>query len=137
MAYSHDLLCPTDSSAPQPVGFCDRCGFKVYLADLAWQHQWAGQTMVNTRLLVHGTCLDVPNEQARTIVIGPDPAPLSDIRPGFQTQEEGSEYVPPFILDGEEIGPPPPPPITGAILLEGSYTFLVQENDVNYILQEV
>lgn len=104
MAYPHDILCPTDPGAPEPVGFCDRCGSKVYLADLEWQYEWAGGDLSNTQLLVHGTCLEKPNEQRRVIVVGPDPAPLRDIRPGWTVAQEaasGVPPIPPYVIDGE------------------------------------
>lgn len=50
--------------------------------------QWSGPALINTHFLVcFDRCLDKPNEQLRTIVIGPDPKPLKDARPGFQQQE--------------------------------------------------
>jgi len=105
MSYPHNILCPTNPSSPEPVGFCDRCGFLVYLSDLDWQLEWAGADITNTFMLVHGTCLDVPNEQRRTIVIGPDPAPLRNIRPGYQVSQEaasGVPPVPPYVIDGDQ-----------------------------------
>lgn len=102
MAYAHDTHCPTDSSAPEPVGFCDRCNGKYRLADLLWQFQWSGPALTNTFLRVCMTCHDVPNEQGRVIVIGPDPTPLKDPRPGFQQAEEaaaGVPPIPPYVLD--------------------------------------
>jgi hypothetical protein len=83
MAYSHDIRCPTDQFQPVPVGFCDYCNFKYPLAALSWAMEWRGSALANLRFLVCSTCLDVPNEQFRIIVIGPDPAPLQDARPGF------------------------------------------------------
>lgn len=104
MTYPHDILCPTDSASPEPVGFCDRCGAKSYLADLAWQMYWAGNNLVSSGFLVHGTCLEEPNEQLRVIVLGPDPVPIPNLRPGFQVQQEaasGVPPIPPYVIDGE------------------------------------
>jgi hypothetical protein len=100
----HDLKCPTDPSRPRPVGFDDRTGFKRYLDDLNWQMFWAGPTMGNTHLRIAPDALDVPNEQARTIVIGPDPIPLKDPRPGYQASQEAAAAIPPippYVIDGD------------------------------------
>ncbi len=103
--YSHDQYCPTDPNSPKPVGFCDRCNRKFYLEDLVWQFQWTGATLSNTFLRVCTlSCWDVPNEQARVIVIGPDPVPLKDPRPGFQQSQEaaaGVPPIPPYVLDAD------------------------------------
>ncbi len=104
MPYPHDIHCPTDSGAPEPVGFCDRDGAKWPLAALTWQLQWAGPNIINTYFLVCPRCLDELQEQARTIVIGPDPVPIKDLRPGFQVQQEaavGAPPIPPYVIDGE------------------------------------
>jgi len=45
------------------------------LDDLSYQYQWAGTGLVNLGLLVCPECLDVPQEQFRTIVLPPDPVP--------------------------------------------------------------
>lgn len=82
-----------DWQAPSPWAFCDRCGNCVFREELQWQLQWAGMSLVNTHLLVCPTCLDIPNDQLRTIIIGPDPVPVKDPRPGFQAQEQGSGGV--------------------------------------------
>jgi hypothetical protein len=77
-----------DMQQPEVWGTCDRCGFLYFLKDLLPQMQWAGQALVNTGLLVCAReCLDNPNEQFRTIIIGPDPAPVLNARPGFQTSQ--------------------------------------------------
>lgn len=92
----HDAHCPTDPARPRPVGFCDRCCQKWYLDILQWQMVWAGPAIANTFWLVCPTCLDVLNEQGRTIVIGPDPLPLQNPRPGFQAGQENTGGGPPY-----------------------------------------
>ena len=120
MAYPHDIRCPTNPWKPEPVGFDDLTGFKVYLKDMEFQYEWSGPRLYNTRFLRPPQYLDVPNEQARTIIIGPDPVPLKDIRPGFQTQQENSVEITPtpgnnFILNLSYI--------PWYILLSTSYVF--------------
>jgi hypothetical protein len=67
---------------------CDRC-FGVYNhPDLQWQFEWRGNSLQNTRLLVCRNCLDIPQEQFRTLVLPPDPTPISDPRPYPYTYAE-------------------------------------------------
>lgn len=78
---------------PSALGICDRCGFTYNLKDLRWQYQWAGAHLQNLRLLVcENTCLDIPQEQLRSIIIPPDPLPVFNPRPEQYTQEVPS-YV--------------------------------------------
>lgn len=84
---------PVDPSNPEPPGYCDRCNAKVLHRELQWQYQWAGPALVNTGYLVCHRCLDAPNDQFRTIVIGPDPVPVQNARPGYITSEEGTTPV--------------------------------------------
>lgn len=70
-----------DPMAPQALGICDRCGFQYNLRALTWQYAWAGRELINKRILVCDTCMDVPNEQLRTIRLPPDPYPIYDVRP--------------------------------------------------------
>src|SRR5215813_3101997 len=66
---------------PRSHAICDRCGFRYNHDDLQWQYQWAGPRLQNLRLLVCKTCLDIPQEQLRTIVLPPDPVPIANPRP--------------------------------------------------------
>lgn len=65
---------------PQAFGVCDRGGCWVSHVDLQWQYEWSGTQLTNTGLLVCERCLDVPNEQLRTIVLPPDPLPIQNAR---------------------------------------------------------
>src|SRR6185312_16753536 len=85
----HMSRATVDINHVEPWGFCDRCNMRYNLSELVWQHEWSGPKLRNTRLRVcTRTCLDVPNEQLRTIKIGPDPVPLRDPRPGFWATQE-------------------------------------------------
>ena len=69
-----------DPRHPEAQGICDRCGFRYQLATLEWQQEWAGEQIINLRLLVCPTCLDDPNESLRTYNPGPDPLPVANPR---------------------------------------------------------
>lgn len=68
-------------------GTCDRCGKLTNIRDLEWQWAWAGFSLINLKLRVctvsAGSCVDVPNETLRAIVIPPDPIPIQNPRPPF------------------------------------------------------
>jgi hypothetical protein len=68
--------------APRALGICDRCGFMYNLDQLQWQFDWLqGPRLFNLRIRVCRTCLDVPQESGRTIVLPPDPVPVAYPRP--------------------------------------------------------
>jgi len=69
-------------TAPRALAVCDGCGFMFNLDDLQWQWDWLqGPRLFNKRILVCRTCLDVPQESGRTIVLPPDPIPVANPRP--------------------------------------------------------
>ena len=70
----------TSSVSPQAHAICDRCGARVNRVDLSSQHEWAGSSLIDIRILVCNRCLDVPQEQNRAINIAPDPMPISNPR---------------------------------------------------------
>lgn len=59
---------------------CDRCSFIWSMSDLQWQYEWAGTRLQNTHYLVCPKCLDVPSAILRTIIPGPDPVPIPNVR---------------------------------------------------------
>lgn len=64
--------------APRALGVCQRCGFLFNLDELQWQFDWQqGPRLKNLRIKVCRTCLDVPQENGRTIVLPPDPVPVA------------------------------------------------------------
>ena len=68
--------------APRATAICDRCGFMFNHDELQWQWDWLqGPRLFNLRILVCRTCLDVPQENGRTIVLPPDPVPIANPRP--------------------------------------------------------
>lgn len=66
---------------PRALGECDRCGFIDNHDRLIRQRQWAGNTLRDVGLLVCGRCLDVPQDQYRTVILPPDPFPILNARP--------------------------------------------------------
>lgn len=70
----------TSARNPRAFAVCDRCGIWHNHDQLQWQMQWAGAMLYNTRLLVCRRCLDVPQEQLRTITLPPDPVPVMNAR---------------------------------------------------------
>ena len=75
------------ASNPESLGRCDRCSFVWNLKELRWQHYWQGPTLQNTMMLVCRDCLDIPNEQTRTVVMPPDPLPVLNPRIENYAQE--------------------------------------------------
>jgi hypothetical protein len=70
-----------DVRDPQAWATCARCGFNYNINDLIWQPEYAGATMINTRLLVCRTCYDKPSVFKRVLLIPPDPDPVLNARP--------------------------------------------------------
>ena len=80
-----------DPNDPRAFGQCDRCGHWFNLRDLQWQFEWGGTRTFNTRVLVctGNNCLDVLQEQLRSIILPPDPLPVLNARvPDFAYEEQ-------------------------------------------------
>lgn len=68
---------------------CDRCGMLRDQSDLAFQFDWRGSRLMNLRILVcKDTCLDVPQQQLRPIILPPDPPPVMNSRPENYASED-------------------------------------------------
>jgi len=65
---------------PQAWAICDRCSFTFNHVNLAWQFEFAGAGLYNTKMLVCSHCMDTPQEQLKAIVIPADPIPISNPR---------------------------------------------------------
>jgi hypothetical protein len=70
---------------PRAHAICERCGGRFNHDQLQWQFQWNGPRLQNLRILVCRSCLDVPQEQLRTIILPPDPVPIENPRPELST----------------------------------------------------
>lgn len=78
---------PKKATAKPYVNFdafavCDRCGQMFNQSRMRFQDQWSGFELISTGLLVClEACYDIPNPQARSIIIPPDPRPVPNARP--------------------------------------------------------
>jgi hypothetical protein len=78
-----------NAQSPEGAGQCDRCGEWWQLRRLTMQHEWSGTHIYSLGILVCPHCLDVPNEQLRSIILPPDPLPLLNARvPNFHYEEQ-------------------------------------------------
>jgi hypothetical protein len=83
-----------DPRNPRAQAICDRCGFGFNHQDLSWQMEYAGKGMINKRLLVCHTCMDVPQDQLRSINLPADPVPISNPRvPDFAAAETSNRVT--------------------------------------------
>lgn len=112
---------------PRAKACCDRCQMWYNHDDLSWQTDWRGTTIQNIRILVCRSCLDVPQEQLRAIVVPADPIPIIQPRVENFTADE-SDYrtvAQPTVTD----------PVTG-IPIPATTTFVTGQGD-NRVTQEV
>jgi hypothetical protein len=70
-----------DRRNPRAWGVCDRCGFTYNLDELQYQYIWAGARTARTNSKVCWYCMDVLQEQIRSIVLPADPVPVENPRP--------------------------------------------------------
>lgn len=86
----HSPNAPVDIDRPVAWRICDRCGRRFSLPRTAWQYDWRGNALVNLHLLVcTEECLDIPQPNGqKPIIIGPDPVPVRDPRPGWELQQQ-------------------------------------------------
>jgi hypothetical protein len=99
-----------DPTNPQAFAVCDRCRMLYNHIDLRWQYQYAGNNLVNQRLLVCERCLDKPHEFARPVILPPDPVPILQPRPDNYAAAEGAPppnlYVQQLVT-GQNLPAPP------------------------------
>lgn len=69
-----------DPNRPEALGVCDYCGKSLHLRDLKYQFEWSGPGLINLHFRVGPECYDKFQEQLRSIVLPPDPIPVSDPR---------------------------------------------------------
>lgn len=142
--YTHARVNPR---SPEAFGVCDRCQFVYQHNRLTWQFDWQGPRLQNKRILVCQTCLDVPQQQLRTIIIPADPIPIQNARQDpnmFMGQSSANSAInnsseqvtptPAYIAAGYE-GYPPMPALTFDSATASGVTFFNNNLTViNYAL---
>ena len=127
MAYaSQSGRARTSSSSPQAHAICDRCGFRYNHVDLQWQYDWRGAALQNIRILVCNSCVDVPQDQLRAIVVPADPTPIMQARvQDFRQAETDYQTVtaPPIIDPTTGI----PIPVNVTLVTEDGENLLTQQ----------
>lgn len=128
MAYaSQSGRARTSSSSPQAHAICDRCGFRYNHVDLQWQYDWRGAALQNIRILVCNSCVDVPQDQLRAIVVPADPIPIMQARvQDFRQAETDYQTVtaPPIIDPTTGI----PIPVNVTLVTEDGENLLTQQS---------
>ena len=93
------------TTAPEAHGICGRCQFRYLWKDLQVQYEWRGATLMplgNLRFCYR--CIDVPQEQLRSIILPQDPVPVVPAQPELYSSDS---------LDYLGTGPPTISPRTG------------------------
>jgi hypothetical protein len=89
MSRSQSKHARVNPSDPQAWAICDLCGRLYNHVDLRWNMEWAGVQLQNTYSLRCRECVDLPQEQLRTIILPPDPPPILNARvPNFAYEEQ-------------------------------------------------
>jgi hypothetical protein len=76
----HPRRARTNPSSPRAWATSDRSGFVGNHQNLRWQMEWAGTGLINKHVAVYDDEYDIPNRQLGTIILPPDPAPISNAR---------------------------------------------------------
>jgi len=87
MAWRPHGRAQVDARNPSAFSVCDRCNFLFNHKNQTFQYDWGGPQLINKQLLVCDRCLDVPQEQLRSIVLPPDPVPIQNPRPEYYEQD--------------------------------------------------
>jgi len=104
-----------DSRSPRALGVCDRCGKLVNHDTLQDQLRYRGPKLQSLGILVCTKgCLDIPNEQERTVILPMDPIPINFARPENYVNADNpvsglgydpaSPFLPATLQLGESIG---------------------------------
>lgn len=92
-----------DATFPSAAAVCDLCGRWYNLRDLAFDFEWGGNKLYNTGSLRCCECIDIPQEQFRTIILAPDPPPLPNVRVPYFDYEEQTVLI---AQTADPFGPP-------------------------------
>lgn len=89
MAYaSRSGRAATSATSPRAFAVCDRCGIWTNFQKLSNQREWRGAALLPLNIYVCPSCVDVPQEQNRTIVVPADPTPIINARTEPFVQDE-------------------------------------------------
>lgn len=77
----HPRRARTDPTSPRAWARSDRSGFLGNHENLQWARDWRGNAIVNLRILVWESELDVPQRQLGNLILPPDPEPIMNARP--------------------------------------------------------
>src|SRR3974390_2787359 len=106
MPWPHDSRTPTNPFAPEPVGWCDRCYRKWPLADLDWQFDVRGRSIVDIGIMVCPECYDDPALVLQPpLIIGPEGVVKDPRPPNYAANFRGGVMAP---LHAADIVTPPP-----------------------------
>lgn len=99
MGFSRSGHARVSATDPRAFAICDRCGMCYNHYALSRQFQWGGASLFDEGYLVCRRCLDVPQDQFRSIILPPDPRPIINPRPDYY-------QTPPF-YPGSPVPPTP------------------------------
>ena len=84
---------------------CDYCSMIYSRSDLSWAYEWAGTKLQNLNYLVCPKCLDVPSAGLRTVIPGPDPTPIPNVRAipfaNWRNNEISTEQLDPIATEDD------------------------------------
>lgn len=89
----HPRRVSVDPNNPRAWGTSDRNGMISNHKNLVWQHDWAGQRIINKRMLVSVDELDKPQRQLGTIVLPADPVSIKNARVEPYAIDEAYTYT--------------------------------------------
>lgn len=92
MRYARSGRARINTRHPQAMGECDISGFWYPLANMRRKFEWAGNSLVDTGLLVGPDQLDKPQDQYRSLILPPDPRPVQNPRPSPNVTGYGPVY---------------------------------------------
>jgi hypothetical protein len=125
MAYaSQSGRARTSARQPRAFAVCQRCGIWYNRDTLNFQFEWRGTTLQNTYILVCKSCMDVPQQQNRAIVLPADPVPIF-----YPSVEDFEQDETDYRSTSQII---PPDPVTGIPI--PSTTLRVTEDEKNRTL---
>lgn len=122
----------TNQTDPEAYGICDLCGLRFNHRDLRWNFEWSGIKLYNTHSLRCWRCVDVPQEQLRTIILPPDPPPIINARTENFYYEEQTVLIAQFAIGAPKQPTPNAQPPWGA---GPQLVLCTQDGEMSLIMQ--